>query len=355
MKTLNYLKRKIKMFRLRSSFPKDERKTFSILTKHNYNKLLDDDVAGADYIGEIKFNSAAAQKARLIREALDNGIDPNLLLRRKLNADQMDQILHGLQSGLSINDVKKYAKPKFNARQMEQIRIGLESGISRSQMDFFAEPGFASGQMEQIRTAITEQASPHLIRLLARPAMHPAAMKALRQAFNENSSATPSELQQLSEKLCYASTFAMSCGIDYGISPDVIHGIIDKLTQLRNYWDKDQYRELTREICEEISENRISDLDQYFSEKFVTDEPQLPATDDEEKINDPEPTQENPDDPSPENVKKIDINAIDQQLKKESGHQTTAPQADADEEKAAQGKIDNSKLKAPAAEVEVAF
>lgn len=344
MNPYSFLKRKIKMFILLSSFPKDERKTFSILIKNNYNKLLDDDVAGAEYIGEIKFNSEAAKKAKLIREALDNGIDPNLLLRRKLSADQMDQILHGLQSGLSIDDIKKYAKPRFNARQMEQIRIGLESGLTSSQMDFFAEPGFASGQMEQIRTAITEQASSHLVRLLARPAMHPAAMKALRQAFNENSSVSPSELQALSEKICYASTFAMSCGIDYGLSPDVTHGIIDKMTQLRNYWDKSQYRELTREICEEISENRISDLDQYFSDKFVTDKPQLPPTDDEEKTIGSESTQEKSEDPERENVKKIDINEIDRQLKKESGRQPTAPQTDADEEKAA-----------PDAEVEVAF
>ena len=42
------------------------------------------------------------------------------------NHDQLEQIFDGLENGLFLEDVKKYAKTELNSDEMEEIREELE-------------------------------------------------------------------------------------------------------------------------------------------------------------------------------------------------------------------------------------
>lgn len=343
MKIFDALRRKYLMRRLCASFEKEDVRMFNTVLRNNYNKLLDDAAAGAPYVRNIDFESPAVRKAALIREAMDNGLSYDLLLDRRLTVGQAEEILRGLQNGLPQKKIKRYSDPQYNENQMRELRQGFENDLTDSQMRFFEQPGFSSCQMAEIRTAVENQLPESLIIRIAKPEMHTAAMRNLRRIYESNKRPTPSELNAITEKLCFASTHAMSCGLDLGLSPDIINGIIEKMTELSEYWDKKQYRELTREICEEISEKRISDLDRYFAQKFVTDQPELPPTDDEEKTNDPEVRQD----------QNIDIEAIDRELKNELGRQATQPQSDAAKDDAAEKSDEpEPESKAPAANLE---
>ncbi len=66
----------------------------------------------------------------------------------KFNADQMEQILLGLEKRV---DASIYADPKFSDRQMNQIRLGLKKGIN---VDIYARSDYNHLQMHEIRVGL---------------------------------------------------------------------------------------------------------------------------------------------------------------------------------------------------------
>lgn len=55
---------------------------------------------------------------------------------------EIEEILKGLDNGLTLDQVKIYASREFNAFEMEQIRLGLEHGLSVEQAGVYAKPEF---------------------------------------------------------------------------------------------------------------------------------------------------------------------------------------------------------------------
>ena len=74
----------------------------------------------------------------------------------KLTNDQMFEICRGFRDGLTIEEVKVYAKPEFNKQQMKEIRRGFERGLSMEQVKIFVKPEINAKQMEKIRLDFQE-------------------------------------------------------------------------------------------------------------------------------------------------------------------------------------------------------
>ncbi len=82
------------------------------------------------------------QVVRFLRECAESG---------NFNYDQMERIYYGFEYGLTIEQVKVYAKPEFNYEQMEEVRCGLRSGLTMEQVKLYADPKFDWKQMYYIR------------------------------------------------------------------------------------------------------------------------------------------------------------------------------------------------------------
>ena len=63
----------------------------------------------------------------------------------------------GFQDGLTIEQIKLYAKPKFNRSQMQEIREGFKSGLSKEQVQMYAKPKFDYEQMYEIRKGLEQR------------------------------------------------------------------------------------------------------------------------------------------------------------------------------------------------------
>ncbi len=70
---------------------------------------------------------------------------------RILNQEQRKQIEKGLEQGLTIEQVRLYAKPEFDSDQMREIREGFLKGLSTDQIKLYATTDFDGLQMGVLR------------------------------------------------------------------------------------------------------------------------------------------------------------------------------------------------------------
>ena len=68
----------------------------------------------------------------------------------RFNMNQFFQIGMGIKHGLTIAQVRAYAKPEFNSSQMFQIKEGFEKGLTMEQVSIYAKPEFSHVKMETI-------------------------------------------------------------------------------------------------------------------------------------------------------------------------------------------------------------
>ena len=97
----------------------------------------------AEVYAEPKYS---AKQMDYFRYVMQRGLkdDRNLetiLKRPDLDADQMSQVLVGLENGV---DVSVYDKPEFNSRQMDQLREAMENNVDVSEI---ANTKFSNSQM----------------------------------------------------------------------------------------------------------------------------------------------------------------------------------------------------------------
>ena len=74
----------------------------------------------------------------------------------RFNYHQMEEIRGGFAQGLTIDQVKVYAKPEFNSCQMDVIRRGFKMGLTMEEVKLYANPKFKWQQMWKIRDFIKE-------------------------------------------------------------------------------------------------------------------------------------------------------------------------------------------------------
>ena len=74
----------------------------------------------------------------------------------QFNYHQMEEIRGGFAQGLTIDQVKVYAKPEFNSCQMDAIRQGFKMGLLIEQVKLYAKPEFDWQRMWEIRDFIKE-------------------------------------------------------------------------------------------------------------------------------------------------------------------------------------------------------
>ena len=84
---------------------------------------------------------------------------------------EIEEILKGLDNGLTLDQVKIYASREFKPFEMEQIRLGLEHGLSEEQVKVYAKPEFSFIQMGEIRTGISDGVTVVRIMVYANPSI----------------------------------------------------------------------------------------------------------------------------------------------------------------------------------------
>ena len=271
-----------------------EYNTIKKILSNNYNKIVTDIEEGAEYTENFITNADGIRKALLIRECMDNGLSINMLINKKYTAAQLENILCGLQDGLTEVQIKQYARPEYSSAQMLELRKGFIS-LPEDKVDFFKDPDFSAKQMVEIRTAIEQKVPESVIKRIASPELHYSVMRAaiiyinesqrektkiaIKNKDNENYE-TPaniyytksSNLDVVLDKLKYASTYVMRYGIQNGLEPERINYAIEKMSVLQQYWDRELFRDIGKEIVDEIIDNNIKDLDKYFETKFIVKE-----------------------------------------------------------------------------------
>jgi len=67
---------------------------------------------------------------------------------------QITEIYEGVESDLTIEQIKVYANPKFKYTQMAVIREGFEEGLTMDQVKIYANPKFNWSEMREIKGAL---------------------------------------------------------------------------------------------------------------------------------------------------------------------------------------------------------
>ena len=80
------------------------------------------------------------------------GVNPD-----DFSKDQMLQIHKGFEGGLTIEQIKTYAKPEFDWEQMLCICWGFETGLSIDQVKTYAKLEYTWKQMQKIRATLNNQ------------------------------------------------------------------------------------------------------------------------------------------------------------------------------------------------------
>lgn len=283
---------RLKLFRLLRSVRKEpDCPAFKQILRKNYMQILDDVQSGADYTIEANMDSDLIRRALIIREAMDSGLSYDLLLNPHMDAGQLEVGLSALQEGLSREQITTFFHPDYHHAQMEQLKIGLTQ-LPKEKIDFFKSPRFNARQMVEIREALVDHLPDSIIKLIANTHVHDASMHEMRVSAANGEK--PVAIKKLAAKLQFANTYLMRQGLERGMEVATIHGIVEHMCSLHAYWDKAQFKQLVKEICTEISQNKIVDLNAYFADKFIQE---------------PEPEQESEPQPEPETKAVIDPQA----------------------------------------------
>ena len=94
---------------------------------------------------------------KLILEGKITNEDKTKILDLNLDRDKLIEIYNGLNDGLSLDEVKIYAKPEYTRPQMEEIRLLLEHNkiaevkLTDELIQFITNPDLSSTEMELVR------------------------------------------------------------------------------------------------------------------------------------------------------------------------------------------------------------
>jgi hypothetical protein len=102
----------------------------------------------------------------------------------KFNGDQIYQIRRGFENGLSDKQVELYAKPEFEDDQMRAIRSGFEEdGLTIEQAKVFAKPEFNRNQMDEIKQGFKNALPMDKVMFYADTKFNAEQMRAIRKCF----------------------------------------------------------------------------------------------------------------------------------------------------------------------------
>ena len=76
----------------------------------------------------------------------------------EITSDQIKEIRLGFQAGLTIEQIKIYAKSELSWEQMRQIRLAFKAGLTIEQIKICAKSEFSPDQMNQICTILSNPA-----------------------------------------------------------------------------------------------------------------------------------------------------------------------------------------------------
>ena len=140
---------------------------------------------------------------RYIRNLSQDQID--ILVNPKFDCSQMMEIHDGFMHGLTVEQVKAYAKSEFDCakmklmragaecgvsfgtgydnRQVDQIEKGIRNGLSIEQIQFYADPNFTADQMYQIREGFKDGLSMEQIQTYANHEFNSIQMNEIKRGF----------------------------------------------------------------------------------------------------------------------------------------------------------------------------
>ena len=80
---------------------------------------------------------------------------------------EYEEILDGLKSGLSIEQVKFYSTAEFDYQQMRAIKNGFKNGLSMEQVEIYAKTQFDAYVMDELRKCLEAGMSLDIVKKLA--------------------------------------------------------------------------------------------------------------------------------------------------------------------------------------------
>ena len=85
-------------------------------------------------------------REELLQQCADAGLDKA----------QIQQVREGLDFGLSVEEVGRYAKKEYDVYQMNSIRLAIKNRLNPEELEFVANKKFSGHQMEQIVTGLKD-------------------------------------------------------------------------------------------------------------------------------------------------------------------------------------------------------
>lgn len=110
-----------------------------VLRNLSYRKLLEDPV----YAKKMAISNGLDA---LERGEFESGF---AMLEKGLGSNEVEQVRYGVANGLTMEQVRLYAKEDFNWAQMAQVRTGFEEGLRFSAVETYASPSLSSSEMYQ--------------------------------------------------------------------------------------------------------------------------------------------------------------------------------------------------------------
>lgn len=104
----------------------------------------------------------------------------------ELNAEQYNEILEGVRSGIHHNRIRFYAKPQFDAGQMCQIRKAFQSGVEDRHVKVIAESGLSANFMRQMRKGFEFGLSKSKVYVYAHDFFNEEQMNHIRKVLEQN-------------------------------------------------------------------------------------------------------------------------------------------------------------------------
>ena len=129
------------------------------------------------------------QQIELIGDAIQAGFteeEIEIVANPAFHWEQMWEVIRGFKTGLPIAQVRQYAKTCYNPRQMYQIYLAMSAGCSQTKLNILLDSRFDAGQMSVIRLGFLSGLSVQDVKRFADPILSASDMQSYRIQLEHN-------------------------------------------------------------------------------------------------------------------------------------------------------------------------
>ena len=140
-------------------------------------------VADKKFHKYLDIHSYNMQQIELIGDAIQAGFTEDeieIVANPHFHWEQMREVIRGFKAGLPIAQVRQYAKTCYNPRQMYQIYPAMSAGYSQTKLNVLLDSRFDAGQMSVIRLGFLSGLSVQDVKKFADPILSADDMQSYR-------------------------------------------------------------------------------------------------------------------------------------------------------------------------------